>query len=243
MRIFAFWRALLLTTWTIILSIVVNGQSAIKINGGNFNHLDRKGRKQGDWIFFDKKGFVRLTCIYKDDHCISPQIFYENSDTAFIKYPVSDSIQNFELFYFKTKYNGVFQFTADRTITLMENLPFSDSADIVAVVEKYNKICIEPVYYFSQKKLIDYISASFSSSRFIFNKPIVTIITINSSGLIKTIEFPREKNSLSQEEESELHWLFSSMPRWQPYFEGNSARNVKLEITHNSSVSVTSSTR
>ena len=51
-------------------------------------------------------------------------------------------------------------------------------------IKKFKSISIKPVYYFAQKKMIDYLSAGFSSSNIIFNKPINVLLTISSSGLV-----------------------------------------------------------
>lgn len=215
-------------------------QSDIKINNTKINHLDNRKRKQGDWIFFDKLGNVRLSCVFKDDSCVSPLIFYENNDTAFIKLPIVDSTESFILYKNKRTYFGSFIYTSDgRNIIEIEPDP-TPNDNIILEIKKYQTIEIEPTYFFSQKKIIDYISASFISSNIVFNKTLSVLLTINSSGLITNVEFPRDKNNLSGNEERELHWIYSTMPRWQPLFYKNSVREAKIMLSSNSTLSVLS---
>ncbi len=89
--------------------------------------------------------------------------------------------------------------------------------------------------------MVDYISASFSSSKFIFNKSLHVVLTISSSGLITNAEFPKDKNTLSGDEERELYWIYSTMPRWQPLFYHNKVQDVKVSLTNNLTLSIISS--
>lgn len=61
-------------------------QSEIKVYDKKINRLDKKNRKQGEWLFFNPEGFAIFSCTYKNDNRISPIVFYENSDTAFVKF-------------------------------------------------------------------------------------------------------------------------------------------------------------
>jgi hypothetical protein len=62
----------------------------------------------------------------------------------------------------------------------------------------------------------------FISSKYIFNKKIYVDLTLNESGQIEKINFPRTKNNLDFNEENELTYLFRAMmQRWQPFFSQN----------------------
>ncbi len=231
----------LLFSFIISFSILtLKAQSDIKINSTKANHLDKQKRKQGDWLFFDKFGNIQLSCVFKNDSCISPLVFYENSDTVFVRFPIVDSKESFVLYQNKKIYFGDFIHTSDTT-SIIEIEPDSTLNDnIILEIKKYQRFEIAPIYYFAQKKMIDYTSASFTSSNFIFNKPLNVLLTISSSGLITNVEFPRDKNNLSGDEERELHWIYSTMPRWQPFFYNNKVQEVKVMLSNNSTLSVLS---
>jgi hypothetical protein len=227
----------------IIITIVFlesKAQSYIKVYGQKVNHLDKQNRKQGDWIFFDNQGFVQMTCVFQDDICISPYIFYENSDTVFVRFPPKDSVEGFVLFQDNKKYKGAFIHTSDTT-TVVEMESNSNLDDnLILKIKKYKELTIEPNYFFGQKKMNDYLSASFSSSNIIFNKPLSIILYVNSSGKVTKVEFPNDKTYLSSNEVSELTWIYSTMPRWQPLFFKNKIIPVKIKLSINSTLSILS---
>lgn len=133
----------LLIFLTIAVFLESKGQSDIKVYGQKVNHLDKQKRKQGDWLFFDKNGFVQMTCVFQDDICISPIIFYENSDTAFVKLPVEDSIETFILFEGDKRFRGHFIHTSDSTTTVkMESDAILNDSQIIKI-KKYQEIIIE----------------------------------------------------------------------------------------------------
>lgn len=232
-------KLLILVVATFGLS-ALKAQSDIKVNNLKINHLDKEKRKQGDWIFFDKLGNVRLSCIFQDDSCVSPIIFYENSDTAFVRFQITDSIEPFILYKNEKKYFGSFINTSDSTSRIEIEPDSTLNDNIILDIKKYRNLEIEPIYFFSQKKMVDYISASFISSNFIFNKPLNILLTISKSGLIANVEFPRDKNSLSGDEERELHWIYSTMPRWQPFFYKNKVIQARVMLSNNSTLSILS---
>lgn len=72
-------------------------QSHIKLGNLKINYVDKQKNKQGEWIFFDQFGNIKMSCVFKDDVCVSPQVFYENKDTAFVLLKISDSTEAFVL--------------------------------------------------------------------------------------------------------------------------------------------------
>jgi hypothetical protein len=217
-----------------------SGQNHIKINGLKANTIDKKARKQGEWLFFDRAGNLKMSCIYKDDEIVSPLFFYENNDTAFIRFPLKNRSEDFIVFENNKQYTGSIVNTSDSTSTA-EIDPDSTLNDLVInKIKKYKSITLEPVYQFAQKRMIDYIAAAFTSSNFTFNKPLHPLITISSSGIVKNVEFPVAKNNLSEAEERELYFIYSNMPRWQPFFVNNKAVSVKVTLSNNATLTVDS---
>ena len=129
----------------LILSIIITcsfftakAQPDIKINNTKINNLDRHRRKQGDWLFFDKSGNIRLRCVFKNDSCVSPLIFYENSDTVFIKLPVKDAVESFVLYKNKKKYFGDFIHTSDTTSVIEIDAEPSLNDNIISEIKNIN---------------------------------------------------------------------------------------------------------
>ncbi len=81
---------------------------------------------------------------------------------------------------------------------------------------------LQPIYMFGNETFNEFCYRLLSSSKYIFNKKIYVDLTINESGQIEKINFPRAKNNLSFDEENELIYLFGAMMRrWQPFFSKN----------------------
>lgn len=228
---------LIFISLTLNLFFEAKAQSYIKVYGQKVNQLDKQKRKQGDWIFFNNQGLVQMTCVFKDDICVSPFIFYENSDTSFVRLPIVDSIETFILFEHHKQYVGQFIHTSDSTTTIEIETDTTLNDSLLVKIKKYKDLIIEPNYYFAQKKLNDYLSASFSSSTIVFNKLLKVLIHISSSGNVTKVEFPENKTYLSTNEESELNWIYTSMPRWQPLFYKNKTMPSKIIITNNTTLS------
>ena len=219
---------------------VIKAQSYIKVGNLKINYLDRQKRKQGDWIFFDKAGNVSLSCFFKDDVGAGPLVFYENSDTVFVRLPLKENRESFILYKNDNTYYGDFIHIADST-ELIEIEPDSTlNENIISEIKKYQNILLPPVYHFSQKRLFDYVSGGLKSSNFIFNKPINVQLTLSSSGLVTNVDFPRDKNNLSGDEERELRWIYTTMPRWQPFFTKKSTQAAIILLSNNSSLSILS---
>lgn len=202
------------------------------------NFVDKQKRKQGEWIFFDQQGNIKMSCIFKDDLCTSPQVFYKNKDTAFVLLKTSDSTDAFVLYKKQQKYYGNFIKTSDSSSTIEVDAETLSDTIVLLAIKKYQKIVITPVYFFAQQKMKDYISASFTASDFTFNKPLQVLLTINGAGFVTKVEFPASNNNLTGDEERELQWIYSRMPRWQPYFYRNSTKEVKVLLANNATLSV-----
>lgn len=216
----------------------INAQSHIKVGDMKINFVDKQKRKQGEWIFFDHKGNIKMSCFFKDDLCNSPQVFYENKDTVFVLLKTSDSTDAFVLYKDQQKYYGNFIKTSDSSSTIEVDAETLSNALVVVEIKRYQKLVIGPVYFFAQQKMKDYISASFTGSDFTFNKPLQVLLTINGAGFVTKVEFPAGNNNLTGDEERELHWIYSRMPRWQPYFYRNCTKEVKILLTNNATLSV-----
>ena len=207
-------------------------QNTINWNGEKFNHLDKHKKKQGSWVFFDESGYARLSCEYENDKVVSPIFFYENSDTVFVRFPKKGNEETF-IVYGKddVPVAGNFVYTSDSTFNV--ELEAAVSNEMIQLIRKYQKMEVGPVYMFGQKKMKDYIHANFSSSNLVFNKKINAVLTINPSGIVSDVEFPKDKNDLSSNEERELYVIYSKMPRWQPYFQEAGTKSIKVLITDN----------
>lgn len=231
-------RLLLVLLMLNVFSFWATAQSYIKVSNLKINYVDKQKRKQGEWLFFDQQGNIKMSCFFKDDVCASPQVFYENKDTSFVLLKTSDTTNAFVLFKNQQKYYGNFIKTSDSTSTIEVDAETLTDTVVLVAIKKYQYMVIAPVYFFAQQKMKDYMSASFTSSEFIFNKPLQVLLTISSAGFVTKVEFPLGNNNLTGDEERELHWIYSRMPRWQPYFYRNSTKEVKVLLANNATLSV-----
>jgi hypothetical protein len=202
------------------------------------NYVDKLKKKQGEWIFFDQWGNIKMSCVFKDDIGVGTQVFYENKDTAFVQLKTSDTTHAFVLHKNHQKYYGNFIKTSDSTSTIEVDAETLSNPLVVLEIKKYEDLVMPPIYFFAQQKMKDFMSASFSSSNFIFNKPLQVLLTISTAGFVTNVEFPKGNNNLTGDEERELYWIYSKMPRWQPYFYRNSTKEVKVLLTNNATLSV-----
>lgn len=215
--------ALLLLSIGILCAIkplIIHAQAYIKVHGFKINHLDKQHKKQGPWFFFNSNGEVLLSCVYPNDSLVSPLTFYQNNDTALIKYTRHSGFQDFTVYCNKQAINGTFRFEADSLVSfVLPSEELSGDTVIINKIKSFYRVRIKPLYYFGQQKIEDYFSYAFANAKFIFNKRLKAEITINSAGLVTNVELPKEKNNLSDDEERELKWIYSQIPRWQPLFE------------------------
>lgn len=221
----------------VIKPLTIHAQAYIKVHGVKINHLDKQHKKQGPWFFFNNDGEVLLSCAYTNDSLISPLTFYQNNDTAFIKYARHSGFQDFTVYYNRQAINGTFRFEADSLVSfVLPSEELSADTDLVNKIKSFYKVRIKPLYYFGQQKIEDYFSYAFANAKFIFNKRLKAEITINSAGLVTSVELPKEKNNLSDDEERELKWIYSQIPRWQPLFENDDTKEFVWRLGSNMTI-------
>lgn len=206
-------------------------QRSIKWKGMQLNNLDNQGRKQGDWLFFDKEGNVLMQCIFKDDLVAGPRIFFENGDTCLIRFQPVDTMEHF-VYYFKGQpLGGVFVNSADRFRIELENIPEGfDSVDIAALKRQY-VTKIEPVFMFARQGLVEYFSAAYYKSNTIPNWNHNFVITINASGKVTNVEWEQKEELWTANAEREVFDIFYSMGRWQPFFDTWQTKEIKITMS------------
>ena len=225
----------------LFLTLPAYTQSEITVNKVKLNRLDKQNRKQGDWIFFDREGNIRLSCRFENNRISGPVCWYENTDTAFIRFPKKEDRETFIVYENNRSYTGDFIHTTDSTYQIELDPDSTISPAVISKIKKYWNSNASPVYYFAQKKLVDVVSMGFNSIKYNFNKPVYLLVCINDAGVVTDIEFPKDINRLTPEEERELYTAFISMPRWQPAFYRNKTIASKILVARNSSISVSAS--
>lgn len=214
----------------------VFAQNSIKLYGESYNKIDKKNRKQGNWIFFDTSANVELTTYYEDDKISSPLVFYKNSDTVFIRLPKKNNYEDFIYYKDNLPVSGSFVYTTDSLYTIEIDAAYINDTAVLNQVRYYRQLKIRPIYMFGQKKMADYISAAFFSSNYFFNKNIYAVLYISSSGIVTKVDFPADKNNLHSNEEIECRHIYESMPRWQPLFVGDNTKACRIVLTHNTKI-------
>lgn len=222
-------------------------QKEIVKNGIKINKLDKKNKKQGSWFFFDEVGNLEISCYFNNDSITKPIIFYKNQDSAFIRYPKTN---NSELFLLKSNKKwvvgsfetikkdslkieilGYYNKNGKHSIEIEENIFISNSIEVKKEASYWIMKELEPIYMFGTETLKEFCYRIFSSSKYVFNKKICVDLSIDESGNIEKINFPRDKNNLSFDEENELLYLFNSfMQRWQPFFSKNKTESIHKYI-------------
>jgi hypothetical protein len=233
--------------FSIVISTTGYSQREIVKNGIKINKLDKKNKKQGSWFFFDKEGNLDVSCYYENDSIVKPILFYKKQDSAFIRYP---KINNEELFLLKSNGKwlvgscetlkkdslkieilGLYKKVGKDSIDIVENTVISNSIDIKNEASYWIKKEIQPIYMFGTESIRELYYRVFSTSKFTFNKKICIDVTINESGQFEKINFPRNKNNLSSDEENDLMFHFSAMmKRWQPLFSRNKTERVTISL-------------
>src|SRR5688572_11712147 len=98
MRFSSFLIHTICVSFMIVFFLNSTAQSTVDFHGLQINKLDKRKMKQGDWVFFERTGLPVMSCVFRDDRCISPLAFYENGDTSFVKFLQRDSIEQFILY-------------------------------------------------------------------------------------------------------------------------------------------------
>ena len=220
-----------LTIFLLLLGFITHGQPFIKVKGYKINHINKEGQKQGEWLFFNGDGEIKVSCTYENDVPVSPVVIYENNDTAMVWLPSVGDHDPFVLYSNAERFTGSIVNLTDSTY--LEELTFDSTEHPKAYARylRYRDYILPPVFYFSQKKLIDELAVEYAQSTLRFNKPVFAIVSINSSGLVTDVKFPKEQNNISAFEESELQWIYVNLKRWQPLFKRNKSEPsiVKLQ--------------
>ncbi len=233
-NLFLFKKQIVQTILVSMISLIGYAQKDIVKNKVKINHLDKNDIKQGDWFFFDDNDDIVLSCKYKDDSIVSPLTFYKNNDTAFIRFPEINGSETFIIHMNGQQIVGNYeQVTKDSSVIepvglykqVSKDSFYIETDSIVSYsTETINEVHywfnkeIPPIYMFGNAKLYSYFFARLNFSTFTFNRKINALININESGIVTSVDFPRDKNSLSSSEETELSYIFSALQRWQPYF-------------------------
>lgn len=227
-------------------------QKDIIKNGVKINRLDKSDKKQGVWFFFDENDDIILSCKYKDDSIISQLTFYQNNDTAFIRFPKMNEIETFIIQLngqrivgnrqqiaqdsSVVEFIGIYKAVAKDSFYLDSDSVMEFSKQTIDSINYWFNKQIPPIYMFGNARLIDYFYGKFHSSDFVFSKRIYSVISINESGIVTKVDFPRDKNNISIEEENELSYIFSTMQRWQPGFLKNKTINYSYHFIWSSTI-------
>lgn len=219
-----------LTILLLLLGFITQGQPFIKVKGYKINYIDKEDRKQGEWLFFNQDGEIKVSCTYENDVPVSPVVIYENNDTAMVWLPSVGDHDPFVLYAGSERFTGSIVNLTDSTY--LEELTFDSTQYPKAYSRylRYRDFTLPPVFYFAQKKLIDELATEYAQSTLRFNKQVFAIVSINSSGLVTDVQFPKEQNSLTAFEESELQWIFINLKRWQPLFKRNKSGPSRVKV-------------
>ena len=226
-----------LTILLLLLGFITHGQPFIKVKGYKINYIDKEDRKQGEWLFFNQDGEIKVSCTYENDVPVSPVVIYENNDTAMVWLPAVGDHDPFVLYFGDERFTGSIVNLTDSTY--LEELPFDSIQHPKAYARYlyYRDFTLPPDFYFAQKKLIDALALEYASSNFRFNKPVYALVKLNSTGLVTDVTFPRNKNSFSAFEESELQWIFVKLKRWQPLFKRNKPETSSVVVQNGLTIS------
>ncbi|ULQ52525.1 hypothetical protein [Flavihumibacter fluvii] len=206
-------------------------QRSIKWKGLHLNNLDKQGRKQGEWLFFDKQGNVLMECSFQNDEVSGPRVFFNKGDTSLIRFQPKDSLEHFIYYYKGQPLNGVFVSSTNKFRIELEKIPEGfNNADIAELKRQY-AIKIEPVYMFATQALVEYFSAAYYKSNTIPNWNHNFVITINASGKVTNVEWEKKDELWSANIEHEVFEMFYGMGRWQPFFDTWQTKEIKITMS------------
>jgi hypothetical protein len=206
-------------------------QRTIKWKGVQLNELDKQGRKQGEWLFFDKQGNVLMQCNFKNDIVSGPRVFFNNGDTMLLRFQPTDSIEHFIYYYHNQPIGGVFAFGGDQFRIELDHMPEGFSATDISELKKWYAVKIDPVYMFGTQRLVEYFSAAYYKSNTIPNWNHNFVITINASGKVTNVEWEQKDELWTDNVEREVFNMIYSMGRWQPFFDTWQTKEIKLTMS------------
>lgn len=207
-------------------------QKDIKVKGISINKIDKKNAKQGNWVFYDSLGNVKLTTYYEDDNIVSPQVIYEHNDTAFIRFPKKDNEELFICYENNVPIAGSFVYTGDSSYLIALDSAYLGDSSLRKKINGYKNIIIEPLYMFGKSRIVDFISASYLASDFFTEKNIFVVLYISASGKVTKVAFPGNKNMLRVDQEHELTRIYLGMPRWQPLFKEKGTKESVIYLSN-----------
>lgn len=222
-------RKLLLLIFLLPLGLMA--QKAIKWNGVQLNKLDKQGRKQGDWLFFDKQGNVLMQCAFRNDIVDGPRVFFKGGDTSLIRFQPEDSLEHF-IYYFKGQsLAGAFVTNDSKFRIELEKIPVGFTDTDIADLKMLYACKIEPVYMFATQPLVEYFSAAYYKSNTIPNWNHNFVVTINASGKVTNVEWEKKGELWTANVEHEVFEMFYSMGRWQPFFDTWQTKEIKITMS------------
>lgn len=206
-------------------------QRSIKWKGIQVNSLDRQGRKQGEWLFFDKQGNVLMKSSFRDDIIAGPRVFYLNGDTSLVRFQPVDSLEHFIYYFNGRPLAGVFVTNAGKFRIELEQIPEGFTSETIADLKKWYAVKIEPVYMFATQPLVEYFSAAYYKSNTIPNWNHNFVITINASGKVTNVEWEKKGELWTANVEREVFEMIYSMGRWQPFFDTWQTREITITMS------------
>ena len=209
----------------------LQAQKTIKWNGLQLNAIDKKGRKQGDWLFFDKKGNALMQCQFQNDKVVGPRVFFNEGDTVLVRLTPTDSLEHFIYYVRGEKLSGAFVQNEDRFRIELDHLPEGFGSAELAELKRWYAVKIEPVYMFATQNLIDYFSAAYYKANAIPNWNHTFVVTINASGKVTHVECPSRDEIWTENVENEVYGMFYNMGRWQPFFDTWETRDIKITMS------------
>jgi hypothetical protein len=215
----------------LLLPLGLLAQRAIKWQGMQLNVLDKQGRKQGEWLFFDKQGAVLMKCNFRNDEVNGARVFFREGDTSLIRFQPQDSLEHFIYYFNGQALAGVFVTTPGKFRIELERMPEGFDAQAIADLKKQYALKIEPVYMFATQPLIEYFSAAYYKSGTIPYWNHNFVVTINASGKVTNVEWEQKDELWTANVEQEVFDMFYSMGRWQPFFDTWQTKEIKITMS------------
>ena len=223
------FRILLLILLAFPASLVA--QRTIKWQGVQLNAIDKQGRKQGEWLFFDKKGNALMQCFYQNDRVQGPRVFFNNGDTVLLRLEPTDGREPFIYYYKDQPINGVFVHSGEDFKIELDHIPAGFGKEELAELKRWYAVKIQPVYMFGTERLADYFSAAYYKSSAIPNWHHNFVLTINASGKVTNVEWENKEELWTDKLEREVFDMFYSMGRWQPFFDTWQTQEIKVTMS------------